>query len=67
MAKKVVDVSIQVTCCEDEAEQVKAELRHWFRNSEMAMVMRPRTGGFRKSEPRSMQPWMRETLDPSSC
>jgi hypothetical protein len=67
MRVKVVDVSIQVTCREDEARQVEAELNDWFCNSEAALVQRPRTGGIWQSKPRAMQPWMRETLDPSSC
>lgn len=64
---KVVDVSIQVTCREDEVTQVKSELNAWFCNSEASLVMRPRTGGIQESKPRTMQPWMRETLDPASC
>jgi hypothetical protein len=64
---KVVDVSIQVTCREDEAGQVTAELNNWFCNSEVSLVQRPRTGGVQVSKSRPMRPWMRETLDPSSC
>ena len=65
MARKVIDVSIQVTCLEEDAEAVKAELNEWFCRSEAALVQRPRTGGIRISAPRSLQTWMRAVLCPN--
>jgi len=63
---KVVDISIQVTCLEEDAETVKAEMNRWFCENETALVQRPRTGGIDVSALRPIQPWMKETLCPNS-
>lgn len=60
--KKVVDVSMQVTCLEQDVETVRAELTQWFRESETPLVIRPRTGGVNTNTPRTIRPWMKETL-----
>jgi hypothetical protein len=62
--RKVVDVSIQVTCLEDDANIVKEDLRKWFCEHDVAMVFRHRTGGVKASKPRTLTRWMREVLTP---
>ena len=62
MKTKVVDVSIQVTCLEEDVAQVCEELNRWFCDSEIALVQRPSTGGIRTGTPRPVRKWMRETL-----
>lgn len=62
---KVVDISIQVTCLEDDFQTVRNSLNEWFCSNDTPLVERPKTGGIRCSAPRSLQPWMKETLCPS--
>ena len=62
MKTKVVDITMQVTCLEDEAETVRQSLNSWFCENETALAQHPRTGGIHTGKPRPIQPWMMETL-----
>ena len=67
MKRRVVDVTIQVTCLEDDAETVARDLDDWFCRNDTPLVQRPGTGGIRRSEPRPMRMWMRETFCPEGA
>lgn len=63
---KVVNVSIHVTCLEEDSETVQAQLNDWFCTSDTSLVQRPRVGGIKVSTPRPIERWMRETLCPET-
>lgn len=62
--KNVVDISIHVTCLEDDAEAVRNSMNEWFCNHDVAMVQRQEIGGINAGEPRPIDAWMEEVLCP---
>lgn len=61
---KVVDITFQVTCLQEDVETVKNDLKQYFCNADTALVQRPKTGGMKVGKPRPMRKWMKETLSP---
>lgn len=63
---KVVDVTMHVTCREDDVEIVKASLNNWFCETDIPLVQRPKIGGMYEGKPRPVRDWMKPTLFPES-
>lgn len=63
---KVVDVSMRVTCLEDDADAVERTLSEWFEAHDVALVQGD-DGGIDRSEPRPIEDWMKEVLDPGDA
>ena len=62
--KNVVDVSIHVTCLEEDADAVSHSLNEWYCNHDVAMVQRQEIGGIGEGEPKPIEAWMDEVLCP---
>ena len=65
--KKVVDVTMHVTCLEDDAPDLRKLMRELFNNPDVALVTRPGKGGISTSKPRKIAKWMMEVLSPEDC
>lgn len=56
--QKVVDVSITVTCMEEDVSAVRSQMKEWYESTDIPLVQRS-SGGIKNGEPKRMASWMK--------